>query len=150
MSTFTALAIVLGALIGVNLFARWWRARRRTRAAVLPPGEPALLRADGVSARLFTDVQVAGGPKPGGYSQGAVTLLITQRRLVLATEWGRALEITSENPGELRWTGPTRVVLEGLHPSGRAKVRAELILRDDDVWLEAARSVPGASVQRPT
>lgn len=149
MSTFTALAIVLGALVGVNLFARWLRARRRTAAAVLPPGEQALRRADGVSARLYTDAQVAGGPKPGGYSQGAATLLLTPRRIVLATEWGRALEITAEQPGELRWTGPTRIVLEGAHPSGRAKVRAELILRDDEAWLEAARSVPGATVHRP-
>jgi hypothetical protein len=149
MSTFTALVLVLGALVGVNLIARWLRARRRDQAAVLPPGEPLLRRADGVSARLFTDAQVAGGPKPGGYSQGAASLLLTERRLVLATEWGRAIEINAEQPGELRWTGPTRVVVEGSHPSGRARVRAELILKDDRAWLDAAAAVPGATVQRP-
>lgn len=149
MSTLTALAIVLGALVGVNLLARWIRSRRRDKAAVLPPGEAPLRTAEGVSARLFTDAQVAGGPKPGGYSQGDATLLLTARRLVLATEWGRAIEINADQPGELRWTGPTRVVLEGSHPSGRAKVRAELILKDDQAWLDAAEQVPGATVQRP-
>ena len=149
MSTFAALAVVLGALVTVNLLARGLRSRRRAQAAVLPPGEVPLRRADGVPARLFTDARVAGGPKPGGYSQGPAILLLTAQRVLLATEWGRALEITGDHPGDLRWTGPGRVVLEGLHPSGRARVRAELLLRDEDAWLDAARRVPGATVHRP-
>jgi len=143
-----SLLVVLGALVGVNLVARALRSRRRDRAAVLPPGEPGVRRADRVPARIFIDARVAGGPKPGGYSQGQVTLVLSARRLVLASEWGRALEVRADLPGELRWTGPRRVVVEGTHPSGRARVRAELILDEEDAWLDAAARLPGATVRR--
>lgn len=146
---FASLLLVLGALIAVNLASRWLRIRRRSKAAVLPPGEPSLRRTERVSTRLFTDARIAGGPRPGGYSQGHVTLVLTARRLLVASEWGRALEIRDDLPGEVRWTGPRRVVIEGSHPSGRARVRAEMVLDEEDAWLAAIRGLPGATVTRP-
>jgi len=143
-----SLLLVLAALLGVNLVARAVRSRRRARAAVLPPGEAALRRVEQVPARIFIDGRVAGGPKPGGYSQGLGTLVLTARRVVLASEWGRVLEVREDLPGELRWAGPRRIVVEGSHPSGRARVRAELILDKEGAFLDEVADVPGATVHR--
>ncbi len=147
MSTLLAVAVVVGGVVVVNLVARVLRARRRDRAALLPAAEPVLRRADGVSLRLFVDRTLPGGPKANGVSHARATLVLSEQRFLISSDWGRILEIHADLPGEARWTGPGRVVVEASHPSGRARARAELLLRDADAWLEALAACPGTTVQ---
>ncbi len=133
--------IVLGGLIGLNLALRAQRNWRRSGGATLPSGEPQLRAAAGLSARLFTDKSLSSGFQPGGGTRGKADLVMSGQRLVLATGHGRVLEIRPDLPGQVRFAGPRRLVVEGLHPSGRARVRAELVVDDAEGWAEAARSV---------
>jgi hypothetical protein len=149
VSTATALAIVLLALVGFNLAVRAWRSRRRSLASRLDAAEPELRRREGVSARIFVDKTLRGGPKSGGFNQDNATVVLSAQRLIVASQWGRVLTITHDRPGDLRWVGPGRMVIEGQHPSGRAQTRVELILSDVDEWLDACGSLPGARVVRP-
>jgi hypothetical protein len=149
VSTATALGIVLLALVVLNLAARGWRARRRALSARMDGGEPTLRHRTGVSARIFVDKTVRGGPKAGGINQDSATLVLSAQRLIVASQWGRVLMINGDRPGDLRWVGPGRMVVEGLHPNGRARCRVELILADVDTWLDACSALPGATIVRP-
>lgn len=148
MNTLLAVAIVVGGVVVVNLVARALRNRRRAQAAALPDGEAAIRRVDGVSLRLFVDRTLPGGPKAGGVSNAQCTLVLTAQRFLISSDWGRVVEIRADLPGEIRWTGPGRVVVEASHPSGRARARAELLLKDGDAWLDALTACPGATVQK--
>ncbi len=136
-----AVVIVFGGVVGLNLGLRMWRSQRRRGAATLPAGEAAVRRVGGLSVRLHTDRSLPGGLQAGGGTRGTGELVLSSRRLVLATGHGRVIEIHREQPGEVRFAGPRRLVVEGLHPSGKARVRAELVVDDAEGWAAAAQEL---------
>lgn len=136
-----AIVVVFGGLISLNLGLRAWRSSRRRGGASLPPGELARRHAAHLSVRLHTDRSLPGGLQPGGGNRARGELVMSDQRLLLATGHGRVLEIRPDQPGEVRFAGPRRLVVEGLHPSGRARVRAELVVDDAEGWAEAARAI---------
>ena len=130
--------IVFVGLIGVAGVARW--ARRRGRAAAVDPdGQPVLLDAVDVSVRLVVDSNAPGGLRAGTNYRSEGHLRLTPERLILATNHGRVLEMTASAAGRARAPGPRMMILEGAHPSGRANVRAELVIDDEATWLSSIR-----------
>ena len=127
-------------LICVNLVWRGVGNRRRARAAALPEGEAPLRQQSGVGGRIFADRSLPGGLKAGTINRVQATLVLSDQRLLVCTRHGRVLELTPERPGEARCVGPKRVVLEGAHPSGRARLRVELVLDAGEAWVEQVRA----------
>lgn len=137
MSTFVSALILFAALVVVGGLVHGWRKLRRDRAAQLPDGEVAVKDIDQVSVRLYINRSIPGGPSaPGGRDRARIVL--SDKRLMLCTGHGRVLEINMEQAGSVRSTGPRRLVIEGMHPSGRADVRAELTVDDSEGWQDAA------------
>lgn len=128
--------IVFAGLVLIGLVARY--ARRYTRAsAVVVEGQTTLKEAVDVSVRLVVDANVPGGLRAGTSYRSEGHLRLMRDCLVLATNHGRVLELTLEQTGTVRAPGPRMMILEGMHPSGRARVRAELILDDESGWQAA-------------
>jgi len=144
MNLLLSFLIAIAVLIAINGVSRWRANARRARAAHLPPGEPVVRRADRVQARIFVDRSLPSGPKSGGISRDPATLLLGGRHLVLSTGHGRILEIGPDRPGEARCVGPKRLVIEGAHPSGRARLRVELLIADAEGWAAAISALPAA------
>lgn len=138
MQIIAALLLMMAALVLMTGAVRLWRWRRR-RSAVRLPEETAVLReARDLPVRIFVDRTIAGGPKAGGMTRGRGHLVLTADRFILATGHGRLLDLTARAPGIARCTGPRRLVVEGVHPSGRAQVRAEILVDDAEGWVRAA------------
>jgi hypothetical protein len=133
-----ALLTGLGLLSAVNALLLRGRAARRAAGVALPPEEPALQSGLNLPAQIFIDRQVPGGPSPGGRTADRVSLLASARRLRLASGHGRLVEISAERPGEVRSPGPRRLVVEGAHPSGEARVRVELVVDGAEAWVARA------------
>ena len=148
MRSLLSLLIVFGGLSLVATLFQVWRKSRRTRGAQLDGGEAVVRELDDVSVRLYVNRSVPGGPRaPGGRDRARVVL--SERRLLIATGHGRVLELGEERPGSVRCTGPRRLVVEGQHPSGRAEVRVEMTVDDAERWPAAACETLGEGVVRP-
>ncbi len=140
MSTVLAFLVVaivvtfLGALVAVS------RQRRRERAGAVPAGERVVREARNCGSRVFVSTDVIGGPRAGRINRSPADLVMTDKRLLIATRHGRVLELTAGTGGSVRCTGPRRLVVEGDRPQkdGVMHVRAELIVNDADVWAALA------------
>jgi hypothetical protein len=119
---------------GVHLF----RQRNRRRASTVREGEQVILRADAVSARIYVDKDLLGGPSSGGINRAQTDLVLTRDRLLVATHQGRLLELTPQTGGSVRNTGPNRLVIEGQQPGQGVKVRIELLTDQAEQWASAA------------
>ena len=139
LSWVLSIAIVFAGLVGVAGLARWIRRRSRA-AAVDTRGQPVLREAVDISVRLVVDHNAPGGLRAGTNYRSEGHLLLTPQRLILATNHGRVLELTPENVGRARAPGPRMMILEGPHPSGRANVRAELVLDNERDWLSTIQA----------
>lgn len=135
-----AVVVVVCSLIAAGGGLAWSRSRRRRNAGRLLPGEQLLRRADGVSARVFVERDLLAGPRAHGINQAKADVILTDKRLTLATHHGRLLEITREVGGSVRCVGPRRLVIEvdPLHSKGSNKLRAELVLDDAEAWAQDA------------
>ena len=71
-----------------------------------------------------------GGPKSMSINSTRADLSMSDARLVVSTHHGRVLELTRDQPGSVRCTGPRRLVIEGARQraDGPMSVRAELIV----------------------
>ena len=132
----TIVAVVSGALT-VKAALDMLRRRRRAAAVRLPEDAVILREAKEVPVRLWVDRSIAGGPSADGINRGAGHMVLTEHSFVLATWQGRVLEVAVDHPGEARCVGPRQLVIEGLHPTGRARVRAEIIVDDAADWAAA-------------
>lgn len=142
MRTLLSLFLVLGSLVAVATVFQAWRKSRRTRGAALPDGETILREVEEAAVRLYVNQSIPGGPRaPGGRDRAR--LVLSSERLILATGHGRVIEVRADRPGKVRCTGPRRLVVEGMHPSGRADVRAELAVDDAEGWQSAAAALTG-------
>jgi hypothetical protein len=137
MSMLLSAILLFAALVVVGGLLHGYRKLRRDRGARIPDGEQVVLEVDRVSVRLYVNRSIPGGPSaPGGRDRAR--LVLTQERLLLCTGHGRVVEINSEQGGSVRSTGPGRLVIEGMHPSGRADVRAELTVQNAEQWQACA------------
>ena len=138
-SWFASIAIVMGGLVGGASLFQWSRRRSRA-AAVRIAGQPMLRQARDVSVQLTVDGTAPRGLRAGQRYRSPGHLLLAGDRLVLATNQGRVLELSAEKPGTLRTPGPRMMIIEGEHPSGRARVRAELVIDKEQEWAAAVRA----------
>ena len=139
--------MLTSALISLGIFSTFggglslYRRFRRQSGARLPDGEPLVRQVRGASARVFVERDVLGGPKSMSINSTRADLSLSDARLVVSTHHGRVLELTRDQPGSVRCTGPRRLVIEGARQraDGPMSVRAELIVDDAERWaLEAA------------
>ena len=57
-------------------------------------------------------------------------------RFVVSTNQGPMLEMSSEFSGEARAVGGRRLVILGKHPTGRADLRLEIIVDNEEEWAD--------------
>lgn len=140
-------AIVITATIALGGAVTWTRRVRRHEATRLGADESVLRLARGVTARLYVEEDVLGGPEAGVANLMPADLLLTPRRLVIGTHQGKMLEITPGTEASVRMTGPRRLVIEGSRPrmSGPLRVRAELLLDEPEAWVAAAHEHLGTT-----
>ena len=60
--------------------------------------------------------------------------MITDSRVILSSSQGRVLEISREHPGSVKALGGRRLILLGMHPTGKARMRVELVIEDEMIW----------------
>jgi hypothetical protein len=137
MKLLWTLAALVAALGLLQLFSLWWTRRRITQALsqVLPSPER---RALGLSARVFVNHSVPGGPRANVINSGAAGIALGAGVVAVATHHGRVLIIDAQRPGALRSPGPRRLVLEGQHPMTATPTRVELIIEGAEEWATAA------------
>ena len=133
-------AIVLSGFVaaawGMKVF------RRRSRfAAVQVEGQSAVREAMDVPVRLTVDNNAPGGLRPGRDYRGNGHLVLLSDRLILATDQGRVLEVSASQPGNIRAPGPRMIIIEGSHPSGRARVRVEMVIDDEQAWVKSVEAL---------
>lgn len=140
-------AIVITATVALGGAITWSRRIRRQEATRLDADETVLRLARGVTARLYVEQDVPGGPAAGVANLMPADVLLTARRLVIGTHQGKMLEITRGHDASVRMTGPRRLVIEGSRPrmSGPIRVRAELLLDEPDAWAAAAHEHLGTA-----
>lgn len=141
MDLLIAFGIALGLLALLKGGVELARGRRRQRAASLPEGEAAVRRAERVPTRIFVDQTLPGGLKAGGINRDPATLLLSGQRFLVSTGFGRVVEIGPDRAGEAKCVGPRRLVIEGSHPSGRARLRVECLVDDAEGWAAAVSAL---------
>ncbi|MEY3212579.1 MAG: hypothetical protein RIT28_3060 [Pseudomonadota bacterium] len=142
----------ISALITFGIFSTFggglslYRRLRRQSGARLPAGEPLVRQVQGASARVFVERDVLGGPKSMSVNSTRADLSMSDARLLIATHHGRVLELTRDQPGAVRCTGPRRLVIEGARQraDGPMRVRAEVIVDDAERWAQEAAARIGA------
>lgn len=139
-----SIVIVLGGFAAINMIAGVARKHARS-VSVTDDGQTVLRDAVDASVRFEVDAKVSGGLRPQVSYRSKGHLRLTTDTILLATNHGRILEITAAHPWVVRTPGPRMMILEGPHPSGRARVRAELIVDNEQDWksdIEAHLSSP--------
>lgn len=138
------LTLILGAAATVGATIRASRKRARLRATGLPESAMVWRVSRALPGRLTLERSVVGGPRGGGWiNRGPVDLVLTDRQLIAATWHGRVLVIDREHPGRVSNTGPSRLVLEGEHPSGETRVRLEILAEDAQGWVHDVQKLGG-------
>jgi hypothetical protein len=118
-------------------FMEKWRRAQGTRADT---GERTVRLSDGLSAMITSNKTMPGGPTAGSTLRTLSRIVLTEKRLLVATNQGRIMEMSQERPGEARAIGPRRLALLGLHPTGRADIRIELVIQDEEMWSKEINS----------
>lgn len=136
-----AIGVVVLGVIGVSVGLGISRNVKRKQAAKVPAGEQAKLEAKRVNARVMVDRSLLGGPVAGKINAMTADLVLTDKRLVVATHQGRVLELMAGKGGSVKCTGPMRLVIEGTRPmaKGELKVRVEAVVDGADRWANQAR-----------
>lgn len=149
-------SLIVAAAVLAGLLVRAWRWRKRQRGTRLPHEAAPEREARRLPGRLFVETTIVGGPKAGGFTRVLADLVIGpsglmgldgtgQRVLLAATQHGRVLQIDPARPGRGFCTGPGRLVLEGMHPSGLSRVRLEVMVDDAEAWAASVtRTFPSA------
>jgi hypothetical protein len=144
LSWLISVAIVLSGFVLAALAMKWFRRRSRA-ASVRLKGHPPTREAVDIPVRLTVDNTAPGGLRAGRDYRGAGHIALAGQRLLLATDQGRVLEVSTSQPAQVRAPGPRMMIIEGLHPSGRARVRVELVIDDEQGWLQDIKSLmPGS------
>lgn len=143
MSWLAAIVVVgLGVALVGALFERR-RAQLRARSAALPgQAGPAQLAATGVQARLLTDAALPGLRADVAHRL-RVDLVLGAAGFRVGSHLGCLLASAAGQAVDARCVGPRRLVVEGVHPSGRARVRLELVIAGADLWAAALHGVVG-------
>ena len=128
--------ILLFLRLGLHYLEKW----RRAQGTRLSSEETVLLQSDGLSAKITSNATMPGGPTAGSTLRTLSRIVLTDKRLLVATNQGRIMEMGPERPGEARAIGPRRLALLGLHPTGRADMRIELVVKDEGRWSQEINS----------
>ena len=101
--------IVLFVAFRVGLhFLLVWRRRLSTR---LKSHEKVLRELDFISLKVMSNKTLSMGPVAGQALQTTGRMVLTDERLLVATNQGRMLELSDNNLGRARAVGPRRLVL---------------------------------------
>ena len=126
------LFIVLFIVLRLSLhFGLHWRRKLSTR---LIAGEKILREQDFISLKVLSNKTLTTGPVAGQAMQTTGRMVLTDRRLLVATNHGRMLELSEGNLGQARAVGPRRLVVLGKHPAGKADLRFEMVVDQEVDW----------------
>ena len=123
-----ALIIVFRLGLDLYLFWRRWAATRPLK------NEKILHEIDGVSIHILADKTVNSIVQEGRPIRSEGRLVVTDTRVLLASSQGRVLEISHEQPGSVKALGGRRLILLGRHPTGKARMRVELVIEEEKIW----------------
>ena len=140
LSWLISIALVLGGFVLVAWGMQLFRRRSRAAAVRIKGHEPSRQAVD-VAVRLTCDAVAPGGLRPGRDYRGLGHMVLSGGRLALATDQGRVLEVSESLPGQVRAPGPRMLIIEGSHPSGRARVRVELVVDEEQAWAAAIEAL---------
>lgn len=142
-----ALSILFAFAVAATLGGLLKLSRKRAREKAATVDEEVLYEARSVPVRVMLDHDMLGGPAAGKINRADADLILTAKRIVVATHHGRVLEIRKDQGGSVRSTGPGRLVLEGvrMRPSGDSKVRIECHLPESEVWADKAAKILSTS-----
>ncbi len=132
---FSLIALAL-CFLAFRLLVHFSQNYARKNATKLKDGQVPIKEVDFLSVKVMSNTSIAGGPVAGRIIQTVGRMVLSENELLFATNHGRILVMNSEFKGEARAVGPRRLVLLGLHPTGRADVRLEIIIDDEGFWAE--------------
>ena len=152
MQTVVALSITIGLFILFRLALHYGQKHIRLQAIKRKDSEELICSVDRISVRVMSNASITGGPVAGRIIQTIGAMALYDSRFILATNQGPMLEMSAERPGEARAVGGRRLVILGKHPTGRADLRLELIVENEEEWAEQinARFHSGASGLKTT
>lgn len=126
----TVVALLVAAWVGSLALGQ----ARRNAAVRIPDGETPVREARGVPVRVYVSHALPGGTRPNRVNRGRAHLVLTDRRLRVATGLGLVLDAAPGSGGRAACTGPRRLVLETTWARGPqpVQVRVEAILDDPE------------------
>ena len=136
MQPFIALAITIGVLIVFRLVLHFGQRHIRRQSILAREGEVLIRRVDKISVRIMSNASITGGPVAGRIIQTTGAMALFDTRFTLSTNQGPMLEMSSEFPGEAKAVGGRRLVILGKHPTGRADLRLEIIVDNEEEWAD--------------
>ena len=136
MEFFVSLVIFIVLFVGFRVglhFGLHWHRRLSTR---LKSSETILRELDFISLKVMSNKTLSMGPVAGQAMQTTGRMVLTDERLLVATNQGRMLELSEDNLGRARAVGPRRLVILGKHPAGKADLRFEMVVEQEGIWAE--------------
>lgn len=134
MKIFFSFLILIFFILVCRLFIHFGHVWRRKKATKLHPDETLVRMANSFGVKIQSNKPFKGGPMAGTVVVGLGRMVLTDKRLVLATHIGRILELSESNRGLARAVGPKRLVILGKHPNGTSELRLELVIPEEEEW----------------
>ena len=136
MQSVAALSITIGIFILFRLALHYGQKHIRLQAIKGKDSEELIRKVDKISVRVMSNASVTGGPVAGRIIQTVGAMALYDSRFILATNQGPMLEMSADASGEARAVGGRRLVILGKHPTGRADLRLELIVDNEEEWAD--------------
>lgn len=93
---------------------------------------------DRVSMHVQVDADISSQLRAGLSFRGEGRLVLSDSRLMLGSTKGRLIELSMVSPGTIRAIGPRRLLIKGVHPSNKGRVRVELVIDEEALWASRA------------
>ena len=137
IALFIAFLLILSFRFGLALYLFW----RRWAATRPMASETIKYDIDGISIHILADKSVNSMVQAGRPIRSEGRLVISTSRVLLASSQGRVLEISKEHAGSVKALGGKRLILLGMHPTGKARMRVELVIEDEAIWEQRITSL---------
>lgn len=125
-------AILISIRVIIYLVQNWLR----KSASRVESDEKIILEKDGFGLKIMSNKTIPGGPVAGKVITTIGRMVLTDKRLLVASNQGRVLEINAERNGCARSVGPKRLVVLGKHASGGADLRLEMTIEEETQWAD--------------
>lgn len=125
---------ILALLLIIRLLIYVVQTNIRKRGTRLLPNEQVLLMADGFGLTILTNKTIIGGAVAGRPTSTVGRMVLSDKRLIVSSNQGVVLLLTTEKSGSARSVGPKRLVVLGTYAG--ADVRLEITVTDQGNWAK--------------